>query len=144
MISKTLSDIQISIVTEEMHSRVFIIVGLLESERVHIIRLSRDFVSVGASLKSIPARSLLSAFPSLSFASLSSSLFPYHPHPRRATEREGGGTGVGVAPSYVSGLACEAKDEVAGGDQDEKERESRRERKGTRKTKVRESDRGKG
>lgn len=85
-------------------------------------------MSVGASLKSIPARSLLSA--SFSFVSLAivvlvplSSLSSLH------HGCEGGGIEVGVAPSYVSGLACEAKDEAFGGDQDEGTRESAGEKK---------------
>lgn len=92
-------------------------------------------MSVGASLKSIPARSLLSA--SFSFVSLAivvlvplSSLSSLH------HGCEGGGIEVGVAPSYVSGLACEAKDDALVGTRT-KERESRRERKSTRKTKLR-------
>lgn len=85
---------------------------LLESERVHIIRASLvTSCRVGASLKSIPARSLLSvSFSFLSLAIVVSIPLSFPSLSRHG--REGGGTAVGVAPSYVSGLACEAKDET--------------------------------
>lgn len=83
-------------------------------------------MSVGASLKSIPARSLLSA--SFSFVSLAivvlvrlSSLSSLH------HKREGGGIEVGVAPSYISGMRGEGRS--VGGDQDEGTRESAGEKK---------------
>jgi len=92
-------------------------------------------VSVGASLKSIPARTLLSA--SFSFLSLAVVILVPLSSPSLSRHgREGGGTEVGVAPSYVSGLACEAKGRDAGGETRKKKRENRRERKSTRKTKL--------
>lgn len=86
-------------------------------------------MSVGASLKSIPARSFLSA--SFSFLSLAILvLVPISSPSSSRHEREGGGTEVGVAPSYVSGLACETKDEGnVSGDQDEGTRKSARKNK---------------
>lgn len=85
-------------------------------------------MSVGASLKSIPARSLLSA--SFSFLSLAVVILVPLSSPSLSRHgREGGGTEVGVAPSYVSDLACEAKDEALVGNQDEETRESAGEKK---------------
>lgn len=80
-------------------------------------------MSVGASLKSIPARSLLSAsfsFVSLVLVRLSSLSSLHH-------KREGGGIEVGVAPSYISGMRGEGRS--VGGDQDEGTRESAGEKK---------------
>lgn len=85
-------------------------------------------MSVGASLKSIPARSLLSVFFSLlSLASIVS--VPLSSPSSSRHGREGGGTEVGVAPSCVSGLTCEAKDERLVGEQDEGTREPAGEKK---------------
>lgn len=80
-------------------------------------------MSVGASLKSIPARSLLSAsfsFVSFVLVRLSSLSSLHH-------KREGGGIEVGVAPSYISGIRGEGRS--VGGDQDEGTRESAGEKK---------------